>query len=231
MILRIFRARLKPNSREAFERLCQESSIPLMRAAQGMLALHVGKPLANHPDEFVLISVWRDLPSLKAFVGEHWEDIIIVPGEAELIESATVSHYAEMFQHVGETRGMGAYLMEQWETAALEHVHVSEEQWAHIRPLLPPPRREGRPRADERRTLEGILYVLRTGCRWQDIPAEYGSGVTCWRRLAQWEADGTWERIWATLLATLDTPGRLAWAQAFLKGTIVPMRRNARRAR
>jgi len=51
--------------------------------------------------------------------------------------------------------------------------------------------------------------------------------VTCWRRLTQWERDGSWERIWKTLIATLDAQGRLAWAQAFLAGTIVPVRRGA----
>ena len=77
-------------------------------------------------------------------------------------------------------------------------------------------------------SLEGILYVLRTGCRWNDLPQEYGSGVTCWRRLTQWENEGCWERIWKTLLAMLDAQGRLAWARAFLAGTVVPVRRGVR---
>jgi transposase/quinol monooxygenase YgiN len=228
MILRIFRARLKPGMRDAFEQLCRESSIPLMRAAPGLVTLHVGKPLRECPDEFVLISVWRDFDGLKAFVGERWEDILIIPGEAELIESASLSHYDEMLHHVSESQSILADDLGQWEMQAQERVSLSEAQWASVRPLLPPAHREGRPRADERRTLEGILYVLRTGCRWRDIPAEYGSGVTCWRRLTQWQTDGTWDRIWPILMATLDGEGRLAWARAFLRGTIVPTRRHNR---
>ena len=104
----------------------------------------------------------------------------------------------------------------------MRHPHLSNEQWALIAPLLPPPARTGRPRADDRQTLDAILFVLRTGCRWQDLPAEYGSATTAWRRLKRWEAEGVWERIWRTLLSTLDAQGTLHWAQAFLDGSFVP---------
>jgi len=61
-------------------------------------------------------------------------------------------------------------------------VHLTDRQWAFIRPRSPRVGR-GRPRADDRRTIEGILYVLITGCRWQDLPREHGSPTTVWRRL------------------------------------------------
>ena len=64
---------------------------------------------------------------------------------------------------------------------------LSDAQWECIQPLLPPANATGRPRADDRRTLNGSLYVLRTGCRWQDLPRRYGSPVTCGRRLDQWQ--------------------------------------------
>src|SRR5215211_4999887 len=97
---------------------------------------------------------------------------------------------------------------------------LTDEQWLRLEPLLPPPRQgRGRPRADDRKTLNGILHVLRTGCRWQDVPKEYGSSSTCWRRLKGWEEDGTWERVWRGLLALLDERGsssgpRLSWMAA-----------------
>lgn len=78
---------------------------------------------------------------------------------------------------------------------------LSDAQWELMRPWLPAPKRRGRPRADDRRTISGILYVLRTGCRWQDLPGEYGSPVTCWRRLHQWQEQGIWEEIWRTCWA------------------------------
>ncbi len=97
-----------------------------------------------------------------------------------------------------------------------------DKQWQHVEPLLPSRKDRGRPRADDRKTLNGILYVLRTGCRWQDIPREYGSSTTCWRRLKQWEKDGTWERICRSLLMLLDDQGNLEWIRAFLDGSFVP---------
>lgn len=103
---------------------------------------------------------------------------------------------------------------------------LTNEQWAVIEGLLPA-RREGpgRPRADDRQTLNGILYVLKTGCAWADMPERYGSYVTCWRRLQTWSEDGTWERIWQALLGQLDAEAKLEWAQAFLDGSFVPAKK------
>ncbi|HEV2459431.1 MAG TPA: IS5 family transposase, partial [Ktedonobacterales bacterium] len=94
-----------------------------------------------------------------------------------------------------------------------------------IQPLLPPPARTGRPRADDRRTIEGILYILITGCRWQDLPREYGAPTTVWRRLKRWGEEGVWERIWRAALASLDQHGALDWSMAFLDGSFAPARK------
>ena len=83
----------------------------------------------------------------------------------------------------------------------------------------------GRPRADDRRTLDAILFVLRTGCRWKDLPRELGSPTTAWRRLKEWEEAGVWESLWRAVLASLDAQGKLEWAQAFLDGSFVPAKR------
>jgi transposase len=105
---------------------------------------------------------------------------------------------------------------------------LTDQQWALLQPLLPPPKRRGRPRAEDRRTLNGILYVLRTGIPWNDLPQRYGDDSTGWRRLAAWEADGTWERIWQTFLSTLDQQGKLEWTEAFLDGSFVPAKKGER---
>jgi transposase len=104
-------------------------------------------------------------------------------------------------------------------------VHLTREQWAFIQPLLPPPACTGRPRADDRRTVEGMLYVLITGCRWQDLPPEYGAPTTVWRRLKWWGGAGIWERIWRAVLATLDVQGKLDWSMVFLNGSFVPAKK------
>jgi transposase len=102
---------------------------------------------------------------------------------------------------------------------------LTDEQWERLEPLLPPRKKRGRPRADDRRTLNGVLYVLRTGCRWEDVPREYGSPSTCWRRLKAWEEDGTWERIWRSLLTLLDDQDKIEWVIAFLDGSFVPAKK------
>ena len=107
---------------------------------------------------------------------------------------------------------------------------LTDEQWKRIEPLLPPHGRMGRPRVDDRKVVEGILYVLRTGCRWEDMPREYGAYVTAWRRLRRWEDEGVWERIWQALLGTLDEQGKTEWARAFLDGSFVPAKRGAKRS-
>ena len=106
---------------------------------------------------------------------------------------------------------------------------LSEQQWERVKPLLPAPARTGRPRADDRQTVEAILYVLRTGCRWQDLPREYGAPVTAWRRLRRWEEDGVWERIWRALLSQMDEEQRLDWEAAYLDGSFAPAKKGAQR--
>ena len=86
-------------------------------------------------------------------------------------------------------------------------VRVTDAQWATIEPLLPRmPRtaRGGRPWASHRPVVDGILWVLKTGARWRDLPAEYPSPSTCWRRLKRWDEDGTWLRVWRAIIAELD---------------------------
>jgi transposase len=79
----------------------------------------------------------------------------------------------------------------------------SGELWEAIEPCLPRPRRwGGTPRVPDRAALAGIVYVLRQGLRWRDLPRELGcgSGVTCWRRLRRWQALGVWAAVHRTLL-------------------------------
>jgi len=81
----------------------------------------------------------------------------------------------------------------------MEFREVSGEGWGIIKPLLPPRSRVGRPRAGDRMVLNGILYVLVTGCRWMDMPIQYGSYKTAWKRLKRWQDEGVWNRIFKRL--------------------------------
>jgi len=81
---------------------------------------------------------------------------------------------------------------------------IGDFEWEVIRPFLPPRFRVGRPRADDRMVLNGILYVLTSGCRWCDMPVGYGSYKTAWRRLRRWEEMGIWDGIFKALASMRD---------------------------
>src|SRR5262249_3049308 len=106
-------------------------------------------------------------------------------------------------------------------------MHLTDRQWAFIQPFLSPPARTGRPRADDRRTVEGILYVLITGCRWRDLPREYCAPTTVWRRLKRWGEERVWERIWRAALAALDRHGWRDWIMPFLVGWFAPAKKGS----
>ena len=69
----------------------------------------------------------------------------------------------------------------------------------------------GRPFADHRRTVEGIIWRYRTGTPWRDLPAEFGPWQTVWKRHRRFAADGTWDRVHAALLAEADAAGLIDW--------------------
>jgi len=104
---------------------------------------------------------------------------------------------------------------------------LSDQQWELLHPLLPKQRfkKGGRPRADDRKTVEGILWVLKTGAQWGQLPKSYGSPVTCWRRLHQWQEEGVWDRMWKKLLKSLNQEEKLDWAMAFLDGSFAPAKK------
>ena len=98
--------------------------------------------------------------------------------------------------------------------------------WAIIEPLLPqrdPNPKGGRPRLPDRAALTGILFVLKTGIGWEDLPAEMncGSGMSCWRRLRDWQLDGTWDRVHAVLLERLRDAGKLDWSRCVVDSSSV----------
>ena len=100
--------------------------------------------------------------------------------------------------------------------------------WAIIKPLLPEPKprpygHPGRKPLDNRLVLTGILFVLKTGIPWEDLPQEMGcgSGMTCWRRLRDWHLAGVWQKLHEALLATLQGAGQLDWSRAVVDSAFV----------
>jgi transposase len=103
---------------------------------------------------------------------------------------------------------------------------VSDELWEVLQPLLPPPkprraRYPGRKPIDDRQALTGILFVLKTGIPWEDLPCEMGCGcgMTCWRRLQAWHAAGVWSGLYHVLLQRLDDAGQIDWGRAAVDST------------
>jgi transposase len=111
---------------------------------------------------------------------------------------------------------------------------LSEEQWKILEPLFPEPQRRkdgrGRPWATNRECLQGILWILRTGARWRDMPELYPDGSTCWRRLRSWEEQDIWLKAWQKLLSVLDQRRLLDWEEAFLDATFVTAKKGARQS-
>lgn len=107
---------------------------------------------------------------------------------------------------------------------------LSDRQWDLIRPCLPRRARDGRPRIDERRVLDAILFVLANGCRWRDLPGDGIAPATAWRHLRRWQEAGAWPRIWRAYLEALDPSGRRLWSKALLAGAFVPAHKDERRA-
>ena len=110
---------------------------------------------------------------------------------------------------------------------------LTDEQWARIEPLLPKPKKPkrgarskgGRPRRDDRACMEGILWILRTGARWKDLPKVYPSPATCWRRLGEWERRDVWLDLWRAFIAQLDESRQIDWSEAFMDGTFAPAKK------
>jgi transposase len=88
---------------------------------------------------------------------------------------------------------------------------LTDAAWAVLEPLLPRNGGRGRPWADHRRVVNGILWKLRTGAPWRDIPERYGKWKTVYARFARWQRDGTWDRLLAHVQTKSDAVGEVVW--------------------
>jgi len=111
---------------------------------------------------------------------------------------------------------------------------IGPKLWPFLEPLISKPVRSprgGRPRLDDRAVLNGILFVLASGIPWEELPQSlgFGSGMTCWRRLRDWQRQGVWERLHQALLTRLRQSDQIDWHRASIDSAAVPSPRGARR--
>ena len=99
---------------------------------------------------------------------------------------------------------------------------LTDDQWATLAPHLPPQRAvTGRPAKDHRLVVEAILWRLRTGAPWRDLPTRYGPWQSVYTRFRRWQQAGVWDRALAALQAAADARGDLDWSLHFLDGTVI----------
>ena len=100
---------------------------------------------------------------------------------------------------------------------------LTDKEWARLEPLLPPEEPSGRggQYRDHRQVVNGILWVLRTGAPWRDLPERYGPWQTCYSRFRRWSQQGIWQRALEMLQAQEDAAGRLHWQEACLDGSYI----------
>ena len=108
---------------------------------------------------------------------------------------------------------------------------LTDAQWARLVPLLPTNEgKEGKPWGDHRRIINGILWKLRTGAPWRDVPARYGPWSTCADRFARWRRDGTWDRLLQAVQGAADASGGVDW-EVSLDSSVIRAHQHAAGAR
>jgi len=110
---------------------------------------------------------------------------------------------------------------------------LTDEQWHLIEDLFPKPivgPQGGRRPKSPRPCVEGILWMLRSGARWKDLPKRFPSSSTCWRRHHAWTLAGIWQQAWARLVRALDRQGRVKHDESFADGTFSSAKKGATRS-
>ena len=109
----------------------------------------------------------------------------------------------------------------------MQFTELSDKQWSMMKSHLPKPAKTGRPRADDRTTINGILHVLTTGCRWREMPERYGSKSTAHLRLQKWQQKGIWKKILSSAIKSAHKSGKLNIKSVSIDSTDIPAKKVA----
>jgi transposase len=105
---------------------------------------------------------------------------------------------------------------------------LTDAQWRRLAPLLPPEKPwTGKPNHDHRTIIDGILWKLRTGAPWRDLPGRYGPWSTVYSRFWRWQRAGLWDRLFAAVQERADAAGEVDWSVHFVDGTVIRAHQHA----
>ena len=93
MIIRVFRPTIHPGKEAEFEAFLQETAVPLVSQQSGLVAQHVGSPRDPSSSEYLYVTIWDDVESIRAVAGERWQEAVITPDEAHLLKDTWIGHY------------------------------------------------------------------------------------------------------------------------------------------
>ena len=93
MVIRVFRAHVQPGRQADFEAMARRLSVPLVRKQKGLLGFYAGRPLVHSKDEFVMVTLWDSVDSIRAFVGPDWEQAVVPEEERPVLVDSFVHHY------------------------------------------------------------------------------------------------------------------------------------------
>ena len=105
---------------------------------------------------------------------------------------------------------------------------LTERQWKRLMPLLPAQKpKTGRPSKEHSTTINGILWILRTGAPWRDLPERYGEWQTVAGRFYRWRRSGIWQKILQSLQQQADALGQLDWEVHYVDGSVIRAHQHA----
>ena len=107
------------------------------------------------------------------------------------------------------------------------HQELTNKQWSTIAPYLPKPAKTGRPRCDDRTTINGILFVLTTGCRWEDMPKKYGTKSSAHLRFQNLQQRGVWKKILSKLIKSAYKQNKLNLQKISVDSTTISAKKGA----
>ena len=107
----------------------------------------------------------------------------------------------------------------------MKFMELTDKQWSTIQRHIPRPAHTGRPRSDDRNTINGIIYVLIAGCRWIEMPKRYGSKSTAHRRLQTWQQKGIWKNILSDAIKSAHKSGKINLQKISVDSSSIPAKK------